>query len=145
MLNERDVAVKALELELEMEELLKLEKNEFCNRIFKCKLKKLLAPISGYYELVYQQWKKEVEKTRKKRVVKHNRSDRDYNSQQKSEYKEAGKQQYRKYKKNRKSNSLESNETNETENSKDCEKKQEPKNNQQLQENCSENYNEEFE
>lgn len=81
---------------------MKLEKKEFCNRIFKCKTKKILSPAIHYYQLLYLHWKKEVERSNKKRPAKHSRTERDY-SQQKTETKQP---HNRKYKKNRKSNSL---------------------------------------
>jgi hypothetical protein len=38
----------------------------------------------GYYEVIYHEWKKEIERARKKRGMKYNRSERDYSSHQKS-------------------------------------------------------------
>lgn len=73
-LNDQGVAVKLNDIQKELEELLKLERNDFCNRIFKCKLKRILSPIINYYELVYHEWKKELDKSRKKRGLKYNRS-----------------------------------------------------------------------
>lgn len=86
--------------------MMKLETNEFCNRVFKCKLKKITSPIIYYYESLYIYWKSELEKGKNKRA-KYNRSERDHNSQQKSQCKQ-GKPQGKKHKKGRKSNSLES-------------------------------------
>jgi hypothetical protein len=37
-------------------------------------LKKLLSPLAAYYELIYHEWKKEVDRTRKKRPAKHART-----------------------------------------------------------------------
>lgn len=66
--------------------MLSLEKNEFCNKIFKCKLKKAMNPLFDYYEQIYSIWKKDVDKNKKKKYNK-NRRERDYNSQQKCEQK----------------------------------------------------------
>ena len=49
-----------------------MEKNEFINRIFKCKLKKANSPIIDYHEHVYNFWKKEVSKSKKKRFPRYN-------------------------------------------------------------------------
>lgn len=80
---EQNTPVSLSDLEREVEELIKLEKNEFCNRVFKCKLKKISSPIIGYYESLYVFWKGELERGKKKRG-KFNRSERDHNSQQKT-------------------------------------------------------------
>ena len=58
------------ELEKEIACLLKLEKNEFCNRIFKCKLKKSLTALTDYHCLIYSLWKSQYEKIKKHRSKK---------------------------------------------------------------------------
>lgn len=52
-----DIPLSPGYLETEIEDLLKLDKNEFCNKIFKCKLKKSASKIYHYYGLVYNRWK----------------------------------------------------------------------------------------
>jgi hypothetical protein len=44
-----------------------------------------MQPVIAYYELVYNQWKGEVEKIRKKRLIKHMKAERDLSSQQNEE------------------------------------------------------------
>jgi len=46
---QQNMPISFTELEKEVEEMMKLEKNEFCNRVFKCKLKKIASPIIYYY------------------------------------------------------------------------------------------------
>ena len=48
-----------------------MDKNDFCNRIFKSKLKKCDSKMSSYHGLIYNKWKELVEKVRKKRSKKH--------------------------------------------------------------------------
>ena len=48
-----------------------MDKNEFCNRILKCKLKRCLSPIINFYQLVYNHWRKELEAARKRRIRYH--------------------------------------------------------------------------
>ena len=62
-----------------------------------------MNPLLDYYELVYLIWKKEVDKSRRKKHEKYRR-DRDYNSQQKNSQKDI--KPYRKKDKNRKSTSV---------------------------------------
>lgn len=102
---EEERPISLTDLEKEIEDLMKLEKNEFCNRVFKCKLKKISSPIINYYESLYVFWKGELEKGKKKRG-KFNRAERDHNSQQKPECKEGRPQGRKPNKKGRKSNSL---------------------------------------
>lgn len=52
---------------------MKMDKNEFCNRIFKCKLKKCASKVYSYYGLIYNRWKESVEKSKKKRSKKNNK------------------------------------------------------------------------
>jgi hypothetical protein len=54
-----------------------MEKNEFCNKIFKCKFKKSLCPIIGYYEVVYNLWKKDLDKNKKKRMHKYSLNEKE--------------------------------------------------------------------
>ena len=49
---------------------MKLQKNQFTNKVFKCKLKKAHLDIVGYHEQVYNYWKKEVAKMKKKKFGK---------------------------------------------------------------------------
>ena len=49
-----------------------MDKNEFINRIFKCKLKKANSQIIDYHEHIYNYWKKEVSKSKKRRFPKFN-------------------------------------------------------------------------
>ena len=46
--------------------MMQMEKNQFCNKIFKCKLKKSLTYFTDYHELIYKQWKTELNKKKKK-------------------------------------------------------------------------------
>ena len=46
---QQNMPISFTELEKEVEDMMKLEKNEFCNRVFKCKLKKIASPIIYYY------------------------------------------------------------------------------------------------
>lgn len=66
-----DIPLHPAHLEKEIEDLLKIEKNDFCNRIFKSKLKKSDLKMSIYHGLIYNRWKELVEKSRKKRSKKH--------------------------------------------------------------------------
>ena len=98
---------------------MKLQKNEFCNRILKCKLKKCMAPMVSYYELVYNFWRKELEINRKRRqryaqpapqqMLSYVRTGRDLNPSVHSGSRRPSQ---------RKSNSVESSETNATWNEK---------------------------
>lgn len=54
-----------------------MEKNEFCNKIFKCKFKKSLSPIIAYYEVVYNVWKKDIDKNKKKRMHKYSLNEKE--------------------------------------------------------------------
>lgn len=114
------------ELSLEIEELLKLEKNDFCNRIFKCKFKKSITAIIDYYELVYQLWKKEVDRCKKKKGSKFPNNEKEAKNGGKVEVKEKEFAKKQKNKGHKKSNSLESNETNVTDNEKYIEKHEKP-------------------
>lgn len=82
-MTQQNMPISLTEIEKEVEDMMKLETNEFCNRVFKCKLKKITSPIIYYYESLYIYWKSELEKGKNKRG-KYNRSERDHNSQQKS-------------------------------------------------------------
>ena len=68
-----DIPLNPALLEAEIEDLMRMEKNEFCNRIFKCKLKKSSQQIFSYYGLIYNKWKECVEKARKKKLKKPSR------------------------------------------------------------------------
>lgn len=72
-----DVFLSEEELKAEIEELLKMEKNEFCNKIFKCKFKKSLCPIISYYEIVYNVWKKDLDKNKKKKMHKYSLNEKE--------------------------------------------------------------------
>lgn len=49
------------ELEREIKDLLKMDRNEFCNRLLKCKLKRSNDPIRTYYKQLYQNLQRCVE------------------------------------------------------------------------------------
>lgn len=66
-----DILLNPTHLEDEIEDLMQMDKNDFCNRIFKCKLKKSSSHMYSYYGLIYNKWKDCVEKSRKKRSKKH--------------------------------------------------------------------------
>lgn len=65
-LAERKIHLSAADLERECADLAQMEKNEFCNKIFKCKLKKSLTYFTDYHELVYKLWKAELNRKKKK-------------------------------------------------------------------------------
>lgn len=85
---------------------MKLEKNDFCNRIFKCKFKKSITAIIDYYELVYQLWKKEVDKCKKKKGSKFPNNEKETKNNGKIEVKEKEFAKRQKNKGHKKSNSL---------------------------------------
>ena len=56
--------------------MLKGDKNEICNRVFKSRVKKQHILIEDYHQMVYEAWKSEVGKKKKqknKNKSKHSR------------------------------------------------------------------------
>lgn len=111
-LSARQIELPPADIKREMEELLKLDKNDFCNRVFKCKLKKATLPVLDYYELLYAHWKKEMDRNRRRRVAKHMRAEKE---QPKLEEPRPPAKAQKGKNKQRKSTSVESSETNVTE------------------------------
>lgn len=49
-----DIQLNPTIIETEIQDLMKMDKNQFCNRIFKCKLKKCASKVYSYYGLIYK-------------------------------------------------------------------------------------------
>ena len=100
----KDIKIIEKELEHEIEEMNKENKDQFYHHIFRTTFADLNHPFTDYQRLIYASWKKEIEQNSRKKPIK-SREERDYNSEHKSEQKI---QRSRKNKK-QKSISLESN------------------------------------
>ena len=103
----QDLTVQQLEQEIKL--LLKLNKNEFCNRIFKCRMRNIGHSMVEYHRAVYCLWRKQAQANRRKKMPRSVREDRDYNSEHKGDGRKNSDEPRRKKGKNRKSISLESN------------------------------------
>lgn len=67
----KGIVVSTESMEKEIRELMKLEKNEFCNRLLKCRLKKAATdPMKGYHRQLYRMLVERIKSNKKKKGLK---------------------------------------------------------------------------